>query len=274
MKKRIYIYELDCYKVASEEQIQRMRISPERYFNLEGLPSEELAEKLEEFIWERGKMLAPSSMASEVTYYNNIREFLIDRKIQSLDAREEEKITKLKALELFDSKKINDFEVGTFKGLSQIHRYLFEDVYSFAGEIRKVNIAKGNFRFASVLYLEDILKKIDNMPHDNFDNIISKYVEMNVAHPFREGNGRSARIWLDMILKNNLNKVVDWSKINKEDYLLAMERSPIKDTEIKLLLQSALTDQINNRQVFMKGIDASYEYEGYSTYKMEELANI
>ena len=192
---------------------------------------------------------------------------------QSELAREEERITKLKALELFDSKKINDFEVGTFKGLSQIHRYLFEDVYSFAGEIRKVNIAKGNFRFASVLYLEDILKKIDNMPQDNFDNIISKYVEMNVAHPFREGNGRSSRIWLDMILKNNLNKVVDWSKINKEDYLLAMERSPIKDTEIKLLIENALTDRINDRTVYMKGIDASYEYEGYYTYKMENLDN-
>ena len=192
---------------------------------------------------------------------------------QSELAREEEKITKLKALELFDSKKINDFEVGTFKGLSQIHRYLFEDVYSFAGEIRKVNIAKGNFRFASVLYLEDILKKIDNMPQDNFDNIISKYVEMNVTHPFREGNGRSTRIWLDMILKNNLNKVVDWSKINKEDYLLAMERSPIKDTEIKLLIENALTDRINDRAVYMKGIDVSYEYEGYYTYKMENLDN-
>ncbi len=192
---------------------------------------------------------------------------------QSELAREEERITKLKALELFDSKKINDFEVGTFKGLSQIHRYLFEDVYSFAGEIRKVNIAKGNFRFASVLYLEDILKKIDNMPQDNFDNIISKYVEMNVAHPFREGNGRSSRIWLDMILKNNLNKVVDWSKINKEDYLLAMERSPIKDTEIKLLIENALTDKINDRAVYMKGIDKSYEYEGFYTYKMENLDN-
>lgn len=189
------------------------------------------------------------------------------------DLAREEKITKLKALELFDSKKLNDFEVGTFKGLSQIHRYLFEDVYSFAGEIRKVNIAKGNFRFASVLYLEDILKKIDNMQQDNFDNIISKYVEMNVAHPFREGNGRSSRIWLDMILKNNLNKVVDWSKINKEDYLLAMERSPIKDTEIKLLIENALTDRINDRAVYMKGIDVSYEYEGYYTYKMENLDN-
>lgn len=193
--------------------------------------------------------------------------------INQSDLAREEKITKLKALELFDSKKINDFEVGTFKGLSQIHRYLFEDVYSFAGEIRKVNIAKGNFRFASVLYLEDILKKIDNMPHDNFDNIISKYVEMNVAHPFREGNGRSTRIWLDMILKNNLNKVVDWSKINKEDYLLAMERSPIKDIEIKLLIENALTDRINDRAVYMKGIDVSYEYEGYYTYKMENLDN-
>ena len=192
---------------------------------------------------------------------------------QSELAREEERITKLKALELFDSKKINDFEVGTFKGLSQIHRYLFEDVYSFAGEIRKVNIAKGNFRFASVLYLEDILKKIDNMPQDNFNNIISKYVEMNVAHPFIEGNGRSSRIWLDMILKNNLNKVVDWRKINKEDYLLAMERSPIKDTEIKLLIENALTDRINDRAVYMKGIDTSYEYEGYYTYKMENLDN-
>ena len=192
---------------------------------------------------------------------------------QSELAREEERITKLKALELFDSKKINDFEVGTFKGLSQIHRYLFEDVYSFAGEIRKVNIAKGNFRFASVLYLEDILKKIDNMPQDNFNNIISKYVEMNVAHPFIEGNGRSSRIWLDMILKNNINKVVDWRKINKEDYLLAMERSPIKDTEIKLLIENALTDRINDRAVYMKGIDASYEYEGYYTYKMENLDN-
>ena len=190
---------------------------------------------------------------------------------QSELAREEEKITKLKALELFDSKKINDFEVGTFKGLSQIHRYLFEDVYSFAGEIRKVNIAKGNFRFASVLYLEDILKKIDNMPQDNFDNIISKYVEMNVAHPFREGNGRSTRIWLDLIFKKELNKVVDWSKINKQDYLLAMERSPIKDTEITILLKDALTDKISDREIYMKGIDTSYKYEGYNTYSMDEL---
>lgn len=186
-------------------------------------------------------------------------------------AKEEEKITKLKALELFDTNKISEYEVGTFKGLSDIHRFLFEDIYFFAGKIRKENIAKGNFRFASCLYLEEVLNKIDNMPQDTFENIIKKYVEMNVAHPFREGNGRSTRIWLDMILKKELNRVVDWSKVNKEDYLFAMERSPVKDTEIKLLLQNALTDKINDRQVFMKGIDASYEYEGYCTYKMEDL---
>ena len=189
-------------------------------------------------------------------------------------ANEEEKITKLKALELFDTNRINDFEVGTFNGLASIHKYLFNDIYSFAGVIRKENIAKGNFRFASCMYLEDVLNKIDNMPQDTFENIIKKYVEMNIAHPFREGNGRSTRIWLDLILKKELNKVVDWSKVNKEDYLLAMERSPVKDLEIRLLIQNALTDKINDRQVFMKGIDASYEYEGYSTYKMEELANI
>lgn len=186
-------------------------------------------------------------------------------------AKEEEKITKLKALELFDTNKISEYEVGTFKGLSDIHRFLFEDIYFFAGKIRKENIAKGNFRFASCLYLEEVLNKIDNMPQDTFENIIKKYVEMNVAHPFRDGNGRSTRIWLDMILKKELNRVVDWSKVNKEDYLFAMERSPVKDTEIKLLLQNALTDKINDRQVFMKGIDASYEYEGYYTYKMEDL---
>ena len=188
-------------------------------------------------------------------------------------ANEEEKITKLKALELFDNKKINEFEIGTFKGLSSINSYLFNDIYDFAGKIRKENIAKGNFRFASCMYLEDVLNKIDNMPQDTFENIIKKYVEMNIAHPFREGNGRSARIWLDMILKKELNKVVDWSKVNKEDYLLAMERSPIKDLEIKLLLQNALTDKTNDRQVFMKGIDTSYEYEGYNTYSIEELDN-
>lgn len=186
-------------------------------------------------------------------------------------SKEEERITKLKALKLFDTDLISTFEIGTFKGLSSIHEYLFNEIYSFAGKIRKENIAKGNFRFASSLYLEDILKKIDKMPENNYDEIIKKYVEMNVAHPFREGNGRSTRIWVDMILKSRLNKVIDWSKVEKEDYLLAMERSPIKDTEINLLLKSALTDKVNDRTVYMKGLDASYKYEGYNTYKMEEL---
>ena len=188
-------------------------------------------------------------------------------------ANEEEKITKLKALELFDTNKIDEFEVGTFKGLSDIQKYLFGEIYSFAGNVRKENIAKGNFRFASSMYLEDVLNKIDNMPQKNFDDIIKKYVEMNIAHPFREGNGRSTRIWLDLILKKELNKVIDWSKINKEDYLLAMERSPVRDLEIRLLLQDALTDKINDRQVFMKGLDTSYEYEGYNTYCTEKLGN-
>lgn len=189
--------------------------------------------------------------------------------INEIEPSKEEYITKLKALELFDE--INDFEVGTFNGLSKIHKFLFEDIYDFAGTIRKDNIAKGNFRFASALYLEDILNKIDEMPQNTYDDIIKKYVEMNIAHPFREGNGRSTRIWLDMILKKELNKVVDWSKVNKEDYLLAMERSPIKDTELKLLLESALTDNTNDRIVYMKGIDTSYQYEGYNTYTLEEL---
>ena len=188
-------------------------------------------------------------------------------------ANEEEKITKLKALELFDTNKIDEFEVGTFKGLSDIHKYLFGEIYSFAGNVRKENIAKGNFRFASSMYLEDVLNKIDNMPQKNFDDIIKKYVEMNIAHPFREGNGRSTRIWLDLILKKELNKVIDWSKINKEDYLLAMERSPVRDLEIRLLLQDALTDKINDWQVFMKGLDTSYEYEGYNTYCTEKLGD-
>lgn len=188
-------------------------------------------------------------------------------------ANEEEKITKLKALELFDTNKIDEFEVETFKGLSDIHKYLFGEIYSFAGNVRKENIAKGNFRFASSMYLEDVLNKIDNMPQKNFDDIIKKYVEMNIAHPFREGNGRSTRIWLDLILKKELNKVIDWSKINKEDYLLAMERSPVRDLEIRLLLQDALTNKINDRQVFMKGLDTSYEYEGYNTYCTEKLGN-
>ncbi len=188
-------------------------------------------------------------------------------------ALEEERITKINAIKLYDTNKISEIEIGTFKGLSEIHKILFDDIYYFVGKIRKENIAKGNFRFASCIYLEEILKKIDDMPQNTFDEIIKKYVEMNVAHPFREGNGRSTRIWLDMILKSELGKVVDWSKVNKEDYLLAMERSPIKDTEIKLLIQNALTDEINNREVFMKGIDASYAYEGYNTFKIEELNN-
>lgn len=185
-------------------------------------------------------------------------------------SKEEERLSKIKALKLFDID-LNNLKIGTFECLSSIHEYLFNEIYSFAGKIRKENIAKGNFRFASSLYLEDILKKIDKMPENNYDEIIKKYVEMNVAHPFREGNGRSTRIWLDMILKSRLNKVIDWSRVEKEDYLLAMERSPIKDTEINLLLKSALTDKVNDRMVYMKGLDASYKYEGYNTYKMEEL---
>ena len=182
----------------------------------------------------------------------------------------EEKVTKLKALELFDKNILNDIN-GTFKGLSKIHKYLFDSIYDFAGNIREVNISKSSFRFASFIYLKDILNKIDIMPEDTFDKIIEKYVEMNIAHPFREGNGRSMRIWLDVILKKNLNKVIDWSKVKKEEYLLAMERSPIKDTEIKLLLSNALTNDINNRLIYMKGIDASYNYEGYNTYLIEKL---
>ena len=186
-------------------------------------------------------------------------------------AKAEEKITKMKAIKLFETGELTTFEVGTFKGLSQIHKYLFEDVYEFAGKIRTENISKSNFRFASAMYLEEALEKIDKMPQSNFDEIIEKYIEMNIAHPFREGNGRSARIWLDMILKKEIGKVIDWSKVDKEDYLLAMERSPIKSTEIKFLLKEALTDKINDREVYMKGIDASYNYEGYSTYKVEDL---
>lgn len=186
-------------------------------------------------------------------------------------AREEERISKTKALELFESGLLDTFEVGTFKGLCSIHKYLFEDIYDFAGKLRTVNIAKGNFRFAPVMYLKAALQNIDNMPQSTFDQIIEKYVEMNVAHPFREGNGRSTRIWLDCILKKELQQVIDWSKVDKEDYLLAMERSPIKDVEIKVLLKAALTEKINDRLVYMKGIDASYYYEGYNVYKSEDL---
>lgn len=186
-------------------------------------------------------------------------------------AREDERISKTKALELFESGLLDTFEVGTFKGLCSIHKYLFEDIYDFAGKLRTVNIAKGNFRFAPVMYLKAALQNIDNMPQSTFDQIIEKYIEMNVAHPFREGNGRSTRIWLDCILKKELQQVIDWSKVDKEDYLLAMERSPIKDVEIKVLLKAALTDKINDRLVYMKGIDASYYYEGYNVYKSEDL---
>lgn len=186
-------------------------------------------------------------------------------------AREEERISKLKAIELYHNNIVETFEVGKFSGLAKIHRYLFDEIYDFAGKIRTVNMAKGNFRFAPVMYLEAALKNIDDMPQSTYDEIIEKYVEMNVAHPFREGNGRSARIWLDMILKKELKAVVDWSKVDKEDYLLAMERSPIKDIEIKVLLKNALTEQIYDREVYMKGIDASYYYEGYNSFKAIDL---
>ena len=187
-------------------------------------------------------------------------------------AREEERISKQKALALYDTGLLDTFPVGTFAGLAMIHKYLFEDIYEFAGQMRTVNIAKGNFRFAPVMYLRPALESIDRMPQSTFDEIIEKYVEMNVAHPFREGNGRSTRIWLDSILKKKLHQVVDWSRVDKSDYLMAMERSPVKDLEIKVLLHKALTEQINDRQVYMKGIDASYYYEGYQIFRTEELA--
>lgn len=186
-------------------------------------------------------------------------------------AREEEKISKIKAKELFETGYLDNLEPGTFKTLSKIHKYLFDEIYYFAGEIRKENIAKGNFRFAPLSYIIPALENVEKMPQSTYDEIIEKYVEMNIVHPFREGNGRSTRIWLDLILKKELKLVVDWSKINKEDYLLAMERSPIKDVEIKELLKKALTNKINDREVYMKGIDASYHYEGYTTYKTENL---
>ena len=187
-------------------------------------------------------------------------------------AREEERISKQKALALYDTGLLDTFPVGTFAGLAMIHKYLFEDIYEFAGQMRTVNIAKGNFRFAPVMYLRPALESIDRMPQSTFDEIIEKYVEMNVAHPFREGNGRSTRIWLDCILKKELHQVVDWSRVDKSDYLMAMERSPVKDLEIKVLLHKALTEQINDSQVYMKGIDASYHYEGYQIFRTEELA--
>ena len=186
-------------------------------------------------------------------------------------AREEERISKKKAAELFDNKLLDSFPAVKFDTLQAIHKYMFEDIFDFAGEIRTVNLAKGSFRFAPSMYLQAALDNIDKMPQSNFDEIIEKYVEMNIAHPFREGNGRSTRIWLDHILKNEIGKIVDWSKVDKEDYLLAMERSPIKDVEIKVLLKGALTDEINSREVYMKGIDQSYYYEGLTSYKTEKL---
>lgn len=186
-------------------------------------------------------------------------------------AREEERISKKKAAELFENGMLDSLPAGTFTTLQKIHQFLFEDIYFSAGKVRTVNLAKGNFRFAPLMYLEAALENIDKMPQSTFDEIVEKYVEMNIAHPFREGNGRSTRIWLDHILKTEIKKLVDWSKVDKEDYLLAMERSPIKDIEIKYLLKNALTDDIHSREVYMKGIDHSYYYEGYTTFKTEEL---
>lgn len=186
-------------------------------------------------------------------------------------AREEERISKRRALELYENGILDTFEIGTFAGLAKIHKYLFGEIYDFAGEVRTVNLAKGSFRFASAMYLAKALESISAMPQSTFDEIIAKYVEMNIAHPFREGNGRSMRIWLDAILRKELSLAVDWSMVEKEDFLLAMERSPIKDTEIKLLLKNALTDRLSDREVYIKGVDASYAYEGYSAFKTEEL---
>lgn len=200
---------------------------------------------------------------------------VLDNKLHIHDsaelARVEEKISKTKAIQLYEGSIIEEYEIGKFSGLARIHKFLFDEIYDFAGKVRTVNIAKGNFRFASVMYLDAALKYIDAMPQSTFDEIVEKYVEMNVAHPFREGNGRSARIWLDFILKKELKLVIDWNKVDKEDYLLAMERSPIKDVEIKALLKNALTDQIDDREVYMKGIDISYYYEGHNIFKAAEL---
>ena len=188
-------------------------------------------------------------------------------------ACEEERISKKKAVELFESGTLDKLEPGKFSSLQAIHKALFEDIYDFAGQLRTVNLAKGNFRFAPLIYLEAALANIDKMPQSTYDEIVEKYVEMNVAHPFREGNGRSTRIWLDLMLKSGIGQVVDWSRVDKEDYLLAMERSPIKDVEIKVLLKDALTGDVNSREVFMKGIDHSYYYEGYTTYKTKDLGD-
>ena len=199
----------------------------------------------------------------------------LDNKLNITDsaelARMEEKISKKKAVELFGNAYLDNYKTGTYEMLAAIHQYLFDEIYNFAGKVRTVNLAKGNFRFASVMYLQAALENIEKMPQSTFDEIIEKYVEMNIAHPFREGNGRSTRIWLDLILKKELHMVIDWSLVDKEDYLLAMERSPIKDIEIKHILKQALTDKIDDREVYMKGIDHSYYYEGYVIYKAEDL---
>ena len=186
-------------------------------------------------------------------------------------AREEERISKKKAAVLFDNRILDTLKAGSVSALKAIHKYLFGDIYDFAGKIRTVNIAKGNFRFVPVMYLDAALENIKKMPQSTFDEIVEKYVEMNIAHPFREGNGRSGRIWLDLIFKTELGRVVDWSQVDKEDYLLAMERSPIRSTEIKFVLKSALTDRVNDRELYMKGIDHSYYYEGYTAFKTDEI---
>lgn len=199
----------------------------------------------------------------------------LENKLDIIDsaelARTEEKVSKKKAVLLFESGYLNTLKAGTIESLIKIHKFLFDEVYDFAGKVREVDISKGSFRFASAMYLHAALESIEKMPQLTYDEIIEKYVEMNVAHPFREGNGRSMRIWLDLILSREIHKVVDWSEVDKEDYLLAMERSPIKDIEIKHLLKTALTDKVNDREVYMKGIDYSYYYEGYAVYKAEEL---
>lgn len=211
-----------------------------------------------------------------------VNEYLERKKIMALEnklgindsvelAKMDEKISKKRAIELFESGYLNSLQAGTFNALAEIHRYLFGQIYDFAGKVRNVNIAKGNFRFAPVMYLQEAIRCVEKMPQSNFDEIIEKYVEMNIAHPFREGNGRSTRIWLDLILKQELNLVIDWSMVDKDDYLMAMERSPVKDMEIKHILRQALTDKIEDREIYMKGIDHSYYYEGYTVYKAKDL---
>ena len=214
-------------------------------------------------------------MLTKIDHFRGICGMALENKLGITDsaelARAEERIGKEKALDLFENGLLNVFEVGTFRGLAMIHEYLFGEIYDFAGQVRTANIVKGNFRFVPALYLGAALKQIEKMPQSTFDEIIEKYVEMNVAHPFREGNGRSTRIWLDAILKKELHQVINWSQVDKDDYLLAMERSPVRDTEIKLLLKAALTDRINDREVYMKGVDASYHYEGYDVYKTADI---